>query len=122
MFLRVSQSEPDGLRQARLHDRVHRDLLVELPAAQGASLGHWLSCAAVSAEVGADGVIVRARENRVFRVEDIAGVVREWMEANSVDAVLASSDNAVFLIALSTRESGTPRRSGLLPAGRPVLG
>ena len=122
VFLRVSQGEPDRLRQTRLPDRVHADLLFKLPAAQSASLGHWLSCAAVSAEIGADGVLVRARANRVFHVEDVAKVVREWMLANSVDAVLASSDDALFLIALSTSETGTARHFGFLPAPRPVLG
>jgi hypothetical protein len=122
VFLRVSQSEPDILRQARLPDRLHADLFFELPAAQSASLGHWLGCAAVSAEVGADGVLVRARANRVFRVEDVARVVHEWMLANSVDAVPASSNDALFVVGLSTSDTGTARHSGLLPAGRPVLG
>jgi len=121
VFLRVSQGEPDDLRQARLPDRMHRDLRVELPAAQGTSLAHWLGCAAVSAKIGADGVIVRARANRVFRLADIARVIREWMQANSVDAVVASTDDALFLIALSARETGR-RNAGLLSARRPVLG
>ena len=98
------------------------DLLFELPAAQSASLGHWLGCAAVLAEVGADGVMVRASANRVFRVADLAKVVHEWMLANSVDAVLASSDDALFLVALSTSETGTAGDSGLLPAGPPRTG
>jgi hypothetical protein len=114
VFLRLSQGE--------LPDRLHADLLCELPAARGASLGQWLGRAAVSAEVIADGVIVLARANRVFRLSDIATAIREWMEANSVDALLASSDDALFMIALSTSETGTVRQSGFLPAGRPVLG
>jgi hypothetical protein len=56
------------------------------------------------AEVEADGVIVRAHANRVFGLPDLAGVVREWMQAHSVDAVLASSDKALF--AISTHETG----------------
>jgi hypothetical protein len=122
VFLRVSQSEPDALRHAQFPDRVRADLLFDLPPAQSASLGHWLGCAAVSAEVGADGVMIRARANRVFRVEDVARVVHEWMLANSVDAVLASSDDALFVVGLSTRETGTARRSGLLRQAGPVLG
>ena len=55
-------------------------------------------------EVEADGVIVSAHANRVFRLADLAGLVREWMQAHSVDAVLASSDEALF--AISTHETG----------------
>jgi hypothetical protein len=104
MFPAASRREPDDPDQARLPDRVYADLLFELPAAQGASLGQWLECAAVAAEVEADGVIVRAHPNRVFRLADLAGVVREWMQAHSVEAVLASSDDALF--AISTYETG----------------
>ena len=68
------------------------------------SLGEWLGCAAVVAEVEADGVIVSAQANRVFRLADLAGLVREWMQAHSVEAVLASSDEALF--AISTHETG----------------
>jgi hypothetical protein len=104
MFLHASRRELDDPDQARLPDRVHADLLFELPASQGASLGEWLGCAAVEADVEADGVIVRAHANRVFRLADVAGVVREWMQAHSVDAVLASSDEGLFTI--STHETG----------------
>jgi hypothetical protein len=85
---------------------VHADLLFELPAAQGASLGQWLGCAAVAAKVGAEGVIVPAHANRVFHLADLARVTREWMQAHSVDAVLASSDDILFSIAVSTNETG----------------
>jgi len=104
MFLHASRRELDDPDQARLPDRMYADLLLELPPSQGASLGTWLGCAAVAAEVEAGGVIVRARANRVFRLADLAGVVREWMHAHSVDAVLASSDDALF--AISTHETG----------------
>jgi len=49
-------------------------------------------------------VIVRAHANRVFGLPDLAGVVREWMQTHSVDAVPASSDEALF--AISTHEMG----------------
>jgi hypothetical protein len=98
MFLHASRLEIDDPDQACLPDRVHADLIFELPASQGASLGEWLGCAAVAAEVEADGVIVRARANRVFRLADLACIIREWMLAHSVDAVLASSDDALFAI------------------------
>jgi hypothetical protein len=104
MFLHASRRELDDPDHARLPDRVHADLLFKLPAAQGASLGEWLGCAAVVAEVEADGVIVRAHANRVFRLADLASVVREWMQTHSVDAVVASSDEALF--AISTQETG----------------
>jgi hypothetical protein len=104
MFLHASRRELDDPDQARLPDRVHADLLFELPASQGASLGEWLGCAAVVAEVEADGVIVSAHANRVFRLADLAGLVREWMQAHSVEAVLASNDEALF--AISTHETG----------------
>lgn len=64
-------------------------VLLDVPPAQGASLGHWLSCAALVAEVGADGVIVRVHANRIFRLADLARLVREWMQAHAIDVVLA---------------------------------
>ena len=106
MFRRSSRRERDNPDQAGLPDRVHADLLFELPPAQGASLGQWLGCAAVAAEVEAEGVIVRARANRVFQLADLARVTREWMHAHSIDAVLASSDDLLFSIALRTNETG----------------
>jgi len=105
MFRRSSRRERYNPDQACLPDRVHADLL-ELPPAQGASLGQWLGCAAVAAEVGADGVIVRAHADRVFHLADLARVTREWMHAHSIDAVLASSDDLLFSIALRTNETG----------------
>ena len=42
--------------------------------------------------------------NRVFRLADLARVTREWMEAHAVDAVLASSEEALFTI--SAYETG----------------
>jgi hypothetical protein len=74
--------------------------------AQGASLGQWRGCAGVAAEVGAEGVIVRAHANRVFHLADLARVTREWMHADSIDAVLVSSDDLLFSIALRTNETG----------------
>jgi hypothetical protein len=56
--------------------------------------------------VGAEGVIVRARANRVFHLADLARVTREWMHAHSIDAGLASSDDLLFSIALRTKETG----------------
>ena len=106
MFLRASRRERDDPDHAQLPDRVHADILFELPAAQGASLGQWLGCAAVAAEVGVDGVTVRAQANRVFRLADLARVTREWMQAHSVDTVLASSNDALFWIASWSSESG----------------
>ena len=106
MFRHASRRERDNPDQARLPDRVHADLLFELPPPQGASLGQWLGCAVVAAEVGAEGVIVRAQANRVFRLADLARVTREWMQAHSIDAVLASSDDVLFSIAVSTNETG----------------
>ena len=106
MFLHVRRRERDDPDQAHLPDRVSADVLFELPAAQGASLGQWLGCAAVAAEVGVDGVIVRAHANCVFRLADLARVTREWMQAHSIDAVLASSDDALFSIAPWSNEPG----------------
>jgi hypothetical protein len=106
MFRRSSRRERDNPDQACLPDRVHADLLFELPPAQGASLGQWLGCAAVAAEVGAEGVIVRAHANRVFHLADLARVTREWKHADSIDAVLVSSDDLLFSIALRTNETG----------------
>ena len=71
MFPHASRRELDDPDQARLPDRVHADLLFELPASQGASLGEWLGCAAVAAEVEAGGMIIRAHANRVFRLADL---------------------------------------------------
>ena len=105
MFRRSSRRERDKPDQARLPDRVHADLLFELPPSQGASLGQWLGCAAVVAEVEAEGVIVRARANRVFHLADLARATREWMHAHSIDAVLASSDDLLFSIAFRTNET-----------------
>ena len=104
MFLRTSRYERDDPDQAYLPDRVRVDLCIELPAAQSASLGQWLGCAAFAAEVGPHGVIVRAHANRVFRLGDLARVTREWMDAHAVDAVLASSEEALFTI--SAYETG----------------
>jgi hypothetical protein len=106
MFPRASRREREDPDQARLPDRVHADLLFELPPVQGASLGQWLGCAAVVAEVCADGVIVRAHANRVFRFADLARLTLEWMQAHSVDAVLASNDEALFSIAPVANEAG----------------
>ena len=64
-------------------------ILFELPPTQGASLCDWLSCAAVVADVCANGVLVEARANRIFGFADLATVIREWMQANGVDAVFA---------------------------------
>jgi hypothetical protein len=106
MFRRSSRRERDNPDQACLPDRVHADLLFELAPAQGALLGQWLGCAGVAAEVGAEGVIVRAHANRVFHLADLARVTREWMHADSIDAVLVSSDDLLFSIALRTNETG----------------
>jgi hypothetical protein len=81
-------------------------LLFDLPAAQGASLGRWLSCAAVVAEVSADGVIVRVHANRIFRLADLARLVREWMQTDAVDVVLARYDGALFAITHPANEAG----------------
>lgn len=105
MFLPSSRRELDNPDQALLPDRMDADLLFELPPSQGASLGEWLCCAAVAAEVEAVGVIVRADANRVFRLADLACVIREWMQAHSVDVVLASSDRTLFTI--SSYEPGS---------------
>jgi hypothetical protein len=85
-----------------------RRVVFELPPAQGASLGRWLSCAAVVSEVCADGVLVDARANRVFDFADLATLVREWMQSHCVDAVIASSDGAPLSIA--------PLSSGVQPS------
>jgi hypothetical protein len=86
MFLRASRSRRrDRPDQPRLAECVRAKLLFDLPPAQGASLGHWLNCAAVVAEAGADGVIVRVRANRIFRLADLARLVREWMQAHAID-------------------------------------
>jgi hypothetical protein len=101
MFLRAGQ-------QDRLPGRLEADLCFELPAAESASLAQWLGSAAVSAEVGADGVIVRGRANRVFRVAEVEQVVSEWMQAHSVDAVLVSSDDALFVLLSGNENSRAP--------------
>jgi hypothetical protein len=75
-----------------------RRVVFELPPAQGASLGRWLSCAAVVSEVHAEGVLVDPRANRVFDFADLATLVREWTHAHRVDAVIANSDGALFAI------------------------
>jgi hypothetical protein len=74
------------------------DLLLEVPRAHAGSLGGWLGSAAVVAEVGDAGVIVRAHANRVFRLADLAMLVREWMDASGVDAVFASCGGDLFSI------------------------
>lgn len=114
MFLRGNQGDcAPGRMQA--------DLCFELPAADSALLAQWLGRAAVSAEVDADGVIVRARENRVFRAADVEKVVREWMQAHSVDALLASSNEALFVLAASGTENGKARASGRARGRRAAL-
>jgi hypothetical protein len=97
---------PTGIQRARragrddldLADRVRAELVFELPSTLGASLGRWLGCAAVVAEVGAEGVVVRARANRVFRLGDLAELVREWMQAHAVDVVFARCDGGLLSI------------------------
>jgi hypothetical protein len=79
-------------------DRVHADLVLDLPPVESAALQRWLACAAVVAEVGAGGVIVRARTNRVFCLADLATLVREWMHTRAVEAVLASYDGTLLVI------------------------
>jgi hypothetical protein len=69
-----------------------------VPPAQATSLRKWLCGAAVVAEIGAAGVTVPARPNRVFSLDDLATLVREWMQAHAVDAVLASCDDVLFSI------------------------
>jgi hypothetical protein len=81
-----------------LAERVQAELVFEMPSTRGASLDRWLSCAAFVAEVGADGVVVRPRANRMFRLEDLAELVREWMQAHAVDVVFARCDGALFSI------------------------
>jgi hypothetical protein len=78
--------------------RPNSPVLFELPPVRGASLGRWLRCAAVVAEVCAEGVLVDARANRVFGSADLAMLVREWMQAHHVDTVFASSDRDLFSI------------------------
>jgi hypothetical protein len=74
------------------------DLRLELPQGRSGSLVAWLAGAAVVAEARADGVLVRARANRVFRPADLVAVVREWMQSWDVDAVLADSGGSLFAI------------------------
>lgn len=103
MFLHASRRELDDPDRARLPDRVHADLLFELAASQGASHGEWLECAVVAAEVESKGMIVPWHVNRVFRLAELVAIAREWMQARSVDAVRATSDEVVFTI--STHET-----------------
>jgi len=74
------------------------DLLLEVPLAHAGSLGGWLGSAAVVAEVGDAGVIVRAHANRVFRLADLATLVGEWMQVQAVDAVFALHDGTLLAI------------------------
>jgi hypothetical protein len=97
-FPRLSRRRRDEPGRLRLAERVRADLLFEVPPEQAPSLGRWLCGAAVVAEVGAGGVTVRARRNRVFSLGDLAMLVREWMQAHAVDAVLASCDGVLFSI------------------------
>src|SRR5438034_9232717 len=48
---------------------------------------------------------ISSSSNRVFRLADLARVVREWMQAHSVDAFIATSGEAFFTI--STNELGS---------------
>ena len=100
---RQRRDEPGRLR---LGEHVRTDLLFEVPPAQATSLGRWLHLAAVVAEVGDAGVLVRARPNRVFSLGDLATLVREWMQAHAVDAVLASCDDVLFSIVQPQAEAG----------------
>lgn len=88
-------------------DRVHADLVLDLPPVEGAGLQRWLACAAVVAEVGGGGVIVRARTNRVFCLADLATLVREWMQPRSAAAVFASYAGTLLVI---TRSEESPQR------------
>jgi len=87
------------------------DLLLEVPRAHADSLGRWLGSAAVAAEVGDAGVIVRAHANRVFRLAHLATLVGEWMEAQAVDAVFALHDGTLLAIvppAAADQHQGRP--------------
>ena len=75
-----------------------RPTLYELPASRGASLGRWLTCAAVAAEVHAEGVLVAARANRVFGSADVTMLVCEWMQAHQVDTVFVRAGTELFSI------------------------
>jgi len=74
------------------------DLLLEVPPAYGVSLDHWLSSAAVVAEVGVTAVIIRTHANRVFHLPDLVTLVREWMQVHAIDAVFATCDGALLSI------------------------
>jgi hypothetical protein len=102
----ATRAPEDAVPRGAAHARPNSTVLFELPPAQGASLGRWLSCAAVAAEVGANGVLIDARANRVFGFADLARLVREWMQAHRVDAVFANSDGAIFSITSLTSEAG----------------
>jgi hypothetical protein len=86
--------------------RMRTEFFVEVPPVQGASLGRWLSCAAVVSEVGAGGVTICAHANRVFRLADLATFVCEWMQAHAVEAGLATCDGALLSITPVTNEAG----------------
>jgi hypothetical protein len=43
-------------------------------------------------------VIVRVHANRIFRLADLARIVREWMQVRAIEVVLARYDGAVFAI------------------------
>jgi hypothetical protein len=80
------------------HQGADTPVVLELPAAQAASLGEWLRCAAVVFETCASGVRIDVRGNRVFAFADLATLVREWMQAQRVGAVFASSGGVLFSI------------------------
>jgi hypothetical protein len=82
------------------------DLLLEVPPAYRVSLDSWLSSAAVVAEIGVAGVIVRADANRVFRLADLVTLVGEWMQVHAIDAVFATSDGTLFSIVPLERHLG----------------
>ena len=79
-------------------DSLTADLLLEPPRAYTVSLYSWLSSAAVVAEIGNAGTIVRSRANRVFRLEDVTTLVREWMRAYEIDSVFATCAGTLFSI------------------------
>jgi formylglycine-generating enzyme required for sulfatase activity len=51
-------------------------------------------------------VIVRVHANRIFRLADMAGLVREWMQAHALDIMLARYDGALFAITHPANEAG----------------
>ena len=87
-------------------------VVLELPAAQAASLGQWLRCAAVVFEICASGVRVDVRGNRVFAYGHFATLVREWMQAQRVDAVFASFGDVFFSITREPHLTHQRPRSG----------